>query len=80
MLYTGFADSLNVRKGLVEYLGSQCDGDQIVVIEKTDDHESPEIQENEAIKVCQFTEDENNGKYGLLEGIRGIKMVSYNKL
>ena len=70
MLRSGIEDSLNVRKGFFEYLSSHCEGDQIIVIENTNDHELPEIQENENIKVYQFTEDENNGRYGFLEGIR----------
>ena len=70
MLRSGIEDSLNVRKGFFEYLANHCEGDQIIVIENTDEHELPEIPENENIKVYQFTEDENNGRYGFLEGIR----------
>ena len=70
MLRTGIEDSLNVRKGFFEYLANTCEGDQIIVIENTDDHELPQIQEGNNIKVYQFTEDENEGRYGFLEGIK----------
>lgn len=64
------ADSLNVRKGFFNYLATHYHGDQIIILENTDDNELPEIQENQYIKVYKFTEDENKGRYGFLEGIR----------
>lgn len=70
MLRTGIEDSLNVRKGFFEYLAANCNGDQIIIIENTDEHELPQIREGDNIKVYQFTEDENEGRYGFLEGIR----------
>lgn len=51
MLSSGIEDSLNIRKGFFDYLANHCKGDQIMVIENTDDHELLEIQENENIKI-----------------------------
>lgn len=70
MLRTGIEDSLNVRKGFFEYLANNCEGDQIIVIENTNEHELPQIPEGNNIIVYHFTEDENEGRYGFLEGIR----------
>lgn len=63
-------DENNVRLGLFSYLAKYNDGDQIIIIENTDDHELCDIAaDGEKIKVVKFTQEIGNGRYGFLDGI-----------
>lgn len=70
VLPTEVTDILNVRKGFFRYLATHYHGDQIIILENTDDYELPEIQENQFVKVYKFTGNDNVGRYGFLEDIR----------
>ena len=44
--------------------------DQIIVIENTEKKELPKIDfDSRFVKVYTFTKDENNGRYGFLDGV-----------
>lgn len=63
-------DENNVRLGLFSYLAKYNDGNQIIIIENTDDHELCDIAaDGEKIKIVKFTQEIGNGRYGFLDGI-----------
>lgn len=61
----------NVRFEFFDYLVNNHGNDQIIIIENTNDHDLPKINyEEKGIKLYVFTQKENVGSYGFLEGIR----------
>ena len=68
---SGIEQTQNVRKGFFDYLVANHGEDQIIIIENIDRGELPSnIDSIPNIKLIEFTQQENNGRYGLLEGIR----------
>lgn len=64
-------ENTNVRTGFFSYLAKNYGDDQIIIIENINDGELPEnIHTDPNIKVIEFTQDENEGRYGLLNGIK----------
>lgn len=61
----------NVRKGFINYLTNNYNDDQLIIIENISTHElSEKVFSDPKIKLIEFTQDENEGRYGLLDGIR----------
>ena len=60
----------DLRKGFFNYLFNNYGNDQIIVIENTEKKELPKIDfDSRFVKVYTFTKDENNGRYGFLDGV-----------
>jgi len=61
----------NVRLGFFSYLVNNHKNDQIIIIENTNNHDLPVINfEEKGIKLIKFTQNENEGRYGFLDGIK----------
>lgn len=61
----------DVRQGFFKYLVNNIENDQMIVIENVNTSDLPEnIESYSKVKVIEFTQDENRGRYGLLNGIR----------
>lgn len=68
---SGIEQTQNVRKGFFDYLVANHGEDQIIIIENIDRGELPSnIDSIPNVKLIEFTQQEDNGRYGLLEGIR----------
>ena len=62
--------SPNIRAGFFNYLVSNTLNDQVIIIENTRDNELPPLKETDDIKIYEFTQDPNNGRYGFLLSVR----------
>lgn len=61
----------NVRSGYFQYLIDNATDDQTIVIDNTNEHELPELQANEFVKIYEFTgNDAVEGRYGFLLDVR----------
>ena len=61
----------DIRKGYFQYLINNETNDQIIVIDNTKEHELPELESNEYVKVYEFTGNEAlEGRYGFLLDVR----------
>ena len=61
----------DLRKGLFKYLFENYGDDQIIVIENTDKHELPKFENvnPEDVKVYEFTQNKEKGRYGFLNDV-----------
>lgn len=61
----------DLRKGLFKYLFENYGDDQIIVIENTDRHELPKFENinPDDVKVYEFTQNKEKGRYGFLNGV-----------
>ena len=67
----GIEQTLNVRKGFFDYLVNNHGEDQIIIIENINREELPSnIDSIPNVKLIEFTQQEDKGRYGLLDGIR----------
>lgn len=67
----GVSKTKDVRQGFFKYIINNIENDQMIVIENVNSNDLPENIESYAkVKVIEFTQDENRGRYGLLKGIR----------
>ena len=67
----GIEQTQNVRKGFFDYLVANHGEDQIIIIENIDRGELPSnIDSIPNIKLIEFTQQEDKGRYGLLDGIK----------
>ena len=62
--------SPNIRAGFFNYLVNNTLNDQVIIIENTRDNELPPLKETDDIKIYEFTQDPNNGRYGFLLSVR----------
>ena len=63
-------DTDNIRKGFLNYIINLNSNDQIIVFENTKYLELPKLDENEDTKIYIFTQKENDGRYGFLNGVK----------
>lgn len=67
----GIEQTQNVRKGFFDYLVANHGEDQIIIIENIDRGELPSnIDSIPNIRLIEFTQQEDKGRYGLLDGIK----------
>ena len=67
----GVEETQNVRRGFFKYLIDNIGDDQIIIIENVVPNDIPEnVNSNPDVKIIEFTQDEENGRYGLLKGVR----------
>jgi len=67
----GIEQTQNVRKGFFDYLVANHGEDQIIIIENIDRGELPSnIDSIPNVKLIEFTQQEDKGRYGLLDGIK----------
>lgn len=67
----GVEATANVRKGFFNYLINNYENDQIIIIENINPDDLPEnVRSDENVKFIEFTQNESNGRYGLLNGIK----------
>lgn len=67
----GVSKTKDVRQGFFKYIIDNLENDQMIVIENVNTNDLPEkIKSYSKVKVIEFTQDENRGRYGLLKGIR----------
>lgn len=61
----------DLRKGLFKYLFKNYGDDQIIIIENTDNHELPDFgsYNHDDVKIYEFTQDKEKGRYGFLYGV-----------
>lgn len=62
--------SSNIRAGFLNYLVNNQLDDQVIIIENTHNNELPTLIENNDVKIYEFTQDPNNGRYGFLLSVR----------
>ena len=62
--------SANIRAGFFNYLVNNTLEDQVIIIENTHDYELPLLEESNDVKIYEFTQDPNNGRYGFLLSIK----------
>lgn len=60
----------SIRVGYFNYLSKLKTENQLIVIENTDNHELPKVEENDDIKIYKFTQLENKGRYGFLKDVK----------
>jgi len=63
-------DTNNIRKGFFDYIINLKTDDQIIIFENTKHLELPQLDENEDTKIYIFTQKENSGRYGFLNGVK----------
>lgn len=63
-------DTNNIRKGFFNYIINLQTNDQIIIFENTKHLELPQLDENENTKIYIFTQKENSGRYGFLNGVK----------
>lgn len=63
-------DTNNIRKGFFDYIINLKTDDQIIIFENTKHLELPQLDENEDTKIHIFTQKENSGRYGFLNGVK----------
>ena len=63
-------DTDNIRKGFFNYIINLKTNDQIIIFENTKFLELPELDKNEDTKIYIFTQKENEGRYGFLNGVK----------
>lgn len=67
----GIKSTDDVRQGFFKYIIENIENDQMIVIENVNPKDLPdEIESYSKVKVIEFTQDEDRGRYGLLNGIR----------
>lgn len=67
----GISSTDDVRQGFFKYIIDNIENDQMIVIENVNPNDLPEnIGSHPKVSVVEFTQDENRGRYGLLNGIR----------
>lgn len=64
----GLTSEENVRFGFFNYLVNNYGSDQIIIIENTNEHDLPVITD-ESVKVINFTQNKEVGRYGFLTGV-----------
>lgn len=63
-------DTNNIRKGFFNYIINLKSNDQIIIFENTKYLELPQLEKNEDTKIYIFTQKENEGRYGFLNGVK----------
>ena len=67
----GISSTDDVRQGFFKYIIDNIENDQMIVIENANTNDLPlNIESYSKVKVIEFTQDENRGRYGLLNGVR----------